>query len=58
MTKQGMMQAGLIGAYISRTRCLAALRLMCDEAGLKLGFQLIDTAGMADFGATDADTCP
>ncbi|MBD3678752.1 MAG: NAD(P)-binding domain-containing protein [Rhodobacteraceae bacterium] len=53
---QHILRAGLIGAHISRTRLPAALRLMCDEAGLGFDFELIDTAERAgfDFAATAA----
>jgi shikimate dehydrogenase len=41
--------AGLIGSHIQKTRLPRALRLLCDEAGIQLRFELIDTDGMADF---------
>lgn len=43
------LQAGLIGAHISRTRLPKALEIMCVEAGWTLDFQLIDTEGDPDF---------
>jgi len=49
MATPGALRAGLIGAHIGRTRLPAALRLMCDAAGLDFGFELIDTAGRDDF---------
>ncbi|WP_226780243.1 shikimate dehydrogenase family protein [Oceaniglobus trochenteri] len=47
------LRAGLIGEHISRTRLPAALRIMCDHAGLDLDFTLFDTAEIEDF---DFDT--
>jgi shikimate dehydrogenase len=41
--------AGLIGSHIQKTRLPRALRLLCDEAGIQLRFELIDTDGMAEF---------
>ncbi len=41
--------AGLIGSHIQKPRLPRALRLLCDEAGLQLQFELIDTDGVADF---------
>jgi shikimate dehydrogenase len=38
------LRAGLIGEHIQKTRLPAALQIMCDEAGIKLAFDLIDTA--------------
>ncbi|MGC9369679.1 MAG: hypothetical protein ACP5DX_09110, partial [Paracoccaceae bacterium] len=49
MVQPGALRAGLIGAHIGRTRLPAALRLMCNAAGLDFGFELIDTAGRGDF---------
>lgn len=53
MTAAGALRAGLIGAHIGRTRLPAALRLMCDEAGLDFTFELIDSAGQQDFDFTE-----
>lgn len=39
-----VLKAGLIGEHISRTRLPMALQIMCDINGLKLEFELIDTA--------------
>jgi len=41
--------AGLIGSHIQKTRLPRALGLLCDEAGLHLQFELIDTDGITDF---------
>ncbi len=41
--------AGLIGSHIQKTRLPRALAMLCDEAGLQLQFELIDTDGVADF---------
>lgn len=38
------LRAGLIGEHIQKTRLPAALRIMCDDAGIDLAFDLIDTA--------------
>ncbi len=43
------LRCGLIGDHISQTRFPAALELMCQEAGIELSFELIDTAGQSDF---------
>lgn len=47
------LRVGLIGEHISRTRFPAALELMCQNAGLRLDFSLIDTSELerapADF---------
>ena len=42
------LRCGLIGDHISQTRFPAALQLMCQEAGIELSFELIDTAGKSD----------
>ncbi|WP_108880654.1 shikimate dehydrogenase [Anderseniella sp. Alg231-50] len=49
--------AGLIGSHIQKTRLPRALGLLCDEAGIRLQFELIDTDGVAgfDFDATVDD---
>ena len=44
-----MLTGGLIGSHIQKTRLPRALRLLCDEAGIRLQFELIDTDGIADF---------
>ena len=44
MLKNGILKAGLIGANIQNSRLPAALKIMCDEAGLDLDFELIDTS--------------
>jgi shikimate dehydrogenase len=46
--------AGLIGSHIQKTRLPRALGLLCDEAGIDLAFELIDTDGLTgfDFNAT------
>ena len=49
MRTNGTLRAGLIGAHIGRTRLPAALRMMCDAAGLELEFDLIDISEAADF---------
>lgn len=51
------LKAGLIGDHIQKTRLPAALRLMCEDAGIALDFSLIDTADIAgfDFKATVDD---
>ncbi|MEM7636849.1 MAG: shikimate dehydrogenase [Pseudomonadota bacterium] len=41
--------AGLIGSHIQKTRLPRALGLLCDDAGIDLDFELIDTDGIADF---------
>ncbi len=43
------LRAGLIGEHIQATRLPEALRMMCDEAGIELAFELIDTAPLAEF---------
>ena len=45
------LRASLIGEHIQKTRLPAALQIMCDEAGIELAFDLIDTAqsGAFDF---------
>ncbi|MEP0522204.1 MAG: hypothetical protein ABJO09_15300 [Hyphomicrobiales bacterium] len=43
------LNAGLIGDHIQKTRLPAALKLMCDDAGIDLDFSLIDTAHIAGF---------
>ncbi len=43
------LRCGLIGDHIGQTRFPAALELMCQEAGIELSFELIDTAGKSDF---------
>jgi shikimate dehydrogenase len=43
------LRAGLIGEHIQKTRLPAALQIMCDEAGIELAFDLIDTALLAGF---------
>ena len=43
------LRCGLIGDHIGQTRFPAALQLMCQEAGIELSFELIDTAGQSDF---------
>ncbi|MEO1162114.1 MAG: shikimate dehydrogenase, partial [Pseudomonadota bacterium] len=49
--------AGLIGSHIQKTRLPRALGLLCDETGIRLQFELIDTDGNAgfDFDATVED---
>lgn len=44
MTAGQTLRASLIGEHIQKTRLPAALRIMCDEAGIELAFDLIDTA--------------
>lgn len=44
MITSGVLKAGLIGANIQNSRLPAALKIMCDDAGLDLDFELIDTA--------------
>ncbi len=44
-----VLQAGLIGAHISRTRLPAALSILCEAHGLALDFSLIDSAGISGF---------
>lgn len=46
--------AGLIGSHIQKTRLPRALGLLCDEAGIDLALELIDTDGLTgfDFNAT------
>ena len=41
--------AGLIGSHIQKTRLPRALKMLCEEAGIRFQFELIDTDGMADF---------
>ncbi len=43
------LRCGLIGDHIGQTRFPGALKLMCDAAGIGLEFELIDTAGRANF---------
>ncbi|MFK8036440.1 MAG: shikimate dehydrogenase [Hyphomicrobiales bacterium] len=43
------LKAGLIGDHIQKTRLPAALKLMCDDAGIKLDFSLIDTSEINGF---------
>jgi len=43
------LRASLIGEHIQKTRLPAALQIMCDEAGIALAFDLIDTALIDDF---------
>ena len=40
---------GLIGNHIGQTRFPAALERMCQETGIELSLELIDTAGQSDF---------
>lgn len=52
MTGRQTLRASLIGEHIQKTRLPAALQIMCDEAGMELDFDLIDTAllpGIFDF---------
>lgn len=49
MASSGVLKAGLIGANIQKSRLPAALKIMCDEAGLELDFELIDTALVHNF---------
>jgi shikimate dehydrogenase len=44
MVAEQTLRAGMIGEHIQNTRFPAALRIMCDEVGLGLSFELIDTA--------------
>lgn len=44
-----VLQAGLVGEHISRTRLPAALQIMCDLHGWELDFSLIDTALTDEF---------
>jgi quinate/shikimate dehydrogenase (NAD+) len=44
-----VLRAGLIGDHISQTRLAAALEIMCVEYGIRLEFELIDTADRTDF---------
>lgn len=44
MLENGILKAGLIGANIQKSRLPAALKIMCDDAGLDLDFDLIDTS--------------
>lgn len=44
-----VLRAGLIGDHISQTRLPAALEIMCQDSGITLEFELIDTADRADF---------
>jgi len=43
------LRCGLIGDHISQTRLPAALELMCEANGIKLEFELIDTADCTGF---------
>lgn len=43
------LKAGLIGDHIQKTRLPAALKLMCDDAGIELDFSLIDTSDIIGF---------
>lgn len=49
MTAGQTLRAGLIGEHIQKTRLPAALQIMCDEAGIELAFDLIDTALLGEF---------
>ncbi len=49
MVAERTLRAGMIGEHIQKTRFPAALRIMCDEAGLDLLFELIDTARLDGF---------
>lgn len=49
MTAGQTLRASLIGEHIQKTRLPAALRIMCDEAGIELAFDLIDTALLDSF---------
>lgn len=44
-----VLKTGLIGEHISRTRLPAALQILCDAHGMKLEFELIDTAKITGF---------
>lgn len=44
-----LLKAGLIGEHIQKTRMPAALKLMCEDAGIELDFSLVDTAMIAGF---------
>ena len=48
-----VLRTGLIGRHISRTRLPAALQIMCDETGLGLEFEAIDTAYLPRFNLAD-----
>ena len=41
--------AGLIGSHIQKTRLPRALKMLCEEAGIRFQFELIDTDGITDF---------
>ncbi len=43
------LRASLIGEHIQKTRLPAALKIMCDEAGIELDFDLIDSALLSSF---------
>ena len=49
MTIERELTAGLIGEHISRTRLPSALQILCDEHGIELNFELIDSAKRAGF---------
>jgi shikimate dehydrogenase len=49
MAARQTLRAGLIGEYIQKTRFPAAMRIMCDAAGIDLVFDLIDTARLDTF---------
>ena len=42
------LKAGLIGSHIQATRLPRALALMCEDAGIALDFELIDTGDRPD----------
>lgn len=44
-----ILRTGLIGAHIGNSRFAAALRIMCDAAGIDLVFEAIDTAARDGF---------
>ena len=46
------LKSGLIGSHIQATRLPRALALMCEDAGIELDFQLIDTGDRPDFDFT------
>ena len=49
MTAGQTLRASLIGEHIQKTRLPAALQIMCDDAGIVLAFELIDTALLDSF---------
>jgi shikimate dehydrogenase len=49
MAARQTLRASLIGEHIQKTRLPAALKIMCDDAGMELAFDLVDIALCGEF---------